>query len=266
MRPVHAPEDIRVQTRLQIVQGPVVRRSRYLPCNYVNRVVSQGGIDDFLGLDEHEPFPDADRHLISPDLPAACHQFDDFLELVVHRQRTAGALPVRFNPLSGTLKSLLEPSRFDWLEKVIHCVHVERLDRVLVERRHEDQRRRLVALLEESPCDFEAAETRHLNVQEDQIRFMSFDGGEGLEAVCRLAHDLDIAKLVELIAELVTRQLFIVDDKDSHSVPREGQTPSHTFTCEGVVPPHAVICCTAVSSGISMRALVPCPGSLVSWN
>ena len=41
MRPVYAPEDIRVQTRLQVVQGAVVRRPGYLPCHYVNRLIGQ---------------------------------------------------------------------------------------------------------------------------------------------------------------------------------------------------------------------------------
>jgi hypothetical protein len=87
MRPVDAPEDIRVQARVQVVQGPVVRRAHYLPCNYVNRVVCQRGIDDFLSPDEHEAFPDPDYHLIAPDLTSG-HHFDDFFELVVHRQRS----------------------------------------------------------------------------------------------------------------------------------------------------------------------------------
>ena len=167
MRPVHAPEDIRVQTRLQVVQGSVVRCPRYLPCNYVNRVVRQGGIDDFLSLDEHEPFSDPDGDLIAPDLPARCHQFDDFFELVVHWQRPAGGLAVRFNTLSGALEGLLEASRFDRLEQVVHSIHIECLDGVLVEGRDKDQRRRFLTLFEESPGYFEAAEAGHLNVQED---------------------------------------------------------------------------------------------------
>ena len=54
----------------------------HLPCHYVNRLVGQRGIDDLLGLDEHEPLADLDRHLLAPALPAG-HQFDDLFELIV---------------------------------------------------------------------------------------------------------------------------------------------------------------------------------------
>src|SRR6186713_2676965 len=39
MRPMHSPERVRVETGLQLVKGPVVGCSRYLPRYYVNRLV-----------------------------------------------------------------------------------------------------------------------------------------------------------------------------------------------------------------------------------
>ena len=74
---------------------------------------------------------------------------------------------------------------------------------------------------------------------------MPFDRGNRLEAVARLRHHFLRAQLSELVAQFFTRQRFVVDDHDLH----------------------AVICSAAMSSGISMRARVPLPGSLaiVSW-
>jgi len=117
---------------------------------------------------------------------------------------------------------------------------------VLVESGHEDQCRRHIPALEQPPCHLEPAQARHLDVEEHDIRLMSVDGLERLDAVCGLANDLHIPDLVELVAQLLAGQLLIVHDEDS----------------EGLS--HAVICWADVNSGTSMRALVPRPGSLVS--
>jgi len=63
-----------------------------------------------------------------------------------------------------------------------------------------------------------------------------------------LGDDLNPVNLLELIAELFTSELLIVDDD---------------YAQRGT---HAVICSGAISSGTSMRALVPRPGSLSSVN
>jgi hypothetical protein len=117
------------------------------------------------------------------------------------------------------LKGLLQSARFDRFQQIIHRIYLECLDCVLVEGRHEDQRRRLVALFEQSSGYLESAQAWHLNVQEYEIGFMSFDGGQRFEAVGCLTDDFDIAELVELVAQFFTRQLFVVDDEDSHSAP-----------------------------------------------
>ena len=55
-----------------------------MSCHYVNRLVSQRGIDDVFGLYQHESLADLDRDLIPPDLPARHHLYDTF-ELIVQR-------------------------------------------------------------------------------------------------------------------------------------------------------------------------------------
>ena len=45
-------------------------------------------------------------------------------------------------------------------------------------------------------------------------RLVLLDRGERLEAVARLPDDLDLADSLELITQLVARELLIVDDED----------------------------------------------------
>ncbi len=42
------------------------------------------------------------------------------------------------------------------------------------------------------------------------------DGGQRLDAVARLADDFDVAELVELVAQLFSCELLVVDDKNFH--------------------------------------------------
>ena len=84
---MNAPEHLWVQARLQLVQCSVIGRPRHLPCNYVNRLIGQRGIDDLLGLHQQEAFADPDGHLIAS--PVRHHLYDSF-DLVVDR----GAAPI----------------------------------------------------------------------------------------------------------------------------------------------------------------------------
>ena len=131
---MNSPEDIRVETGLEVVQRPVVRGPRDLPCNYVNRLIGQRGIDDLFGLNQQEPVGDLDSHLIPPDLAVRHHLYDS-LDLIVDR----GAAPVRAQPAARPAQGLLEPRPVHRFEQVIHGVDLERFDRVLVERRHKNQ-------------------------------------------------------------------------------------------------------------------------------
>ena len=116
---MHAPEDVRVEPRLQVVQRPVVGRARNLSCNYGNRLVGQRGIDDFVGLYEHEPLADSNRDLVAPSL-ANGHHFDDLLKLFV-RGGLGVAWPLRLDSPPGALQRYVEhliacfgPRRMMW--------------------------------------------------------------------------------------------------------------------------------------------------------
>ena len=90
----------------------------------------------------------------------------------------------------------------------------------------------------------EAAEPRHLDVEEDDVRLQPVDGRQRFDAVAGLADDLDAADLSEQVAELVAGQLFVVDEHGA-------QVHGHAVTRSG-----------SARSGISMLAQVPSPGTL----
>jgi hypothetical protein len=244
MRAVDAPENLRIQARLELIERPVIGRPGDLACNYVNRLVEEGGVDDLIGLDEEQPVAHLDRHLVTPDR-VACKHLYDFLELIVDRG-AAGPIPAQ--PAPHTSKSLFEPRRVNRFQQVIHGIDFKRLDRVLVKGRDKDKGGCQDVAAEKPPCDLKPADAGHLDVQEHQVRVVALGRCHGFEAVARLRDDLHVGEPFELVAQLVTGMLLVVDDHDAKRVA------------------HAVICSAAISSGISMRAVVPSPGSLVSFN
>ena len=149
------------------------------------------------------------------------------------------------HPAPGTGERLLEPAGVDRLQQVVDRVDLERLDGVFVEGRDEYEHRRLLRAFDEPPRHFESAEAGHLDVEEHEVRLVLLDCGQCLQAVARVRHDLHIVQLLELVAQLVAGELLVVHDHHSQGG-------------------HAVICSDARSSGTSIRAVVPRPGSLVS--
>src|SRR5258705_8305107 len=242
VRPVYPPEHLGVEPCLQIVQGPVVRAAGHMARYYVNRLVRQRGIDDVVGLDQEKSFTNFHSHLVPPDLTPGHHLYDAF-ELIVQRGGPRGAIRAQAPP--GPLEGLFQAPGVDRLQQVIDRVHLEGFDGVLVKSRHKYECRRLIIALEQAPGHLEAGETGHLDVEEYEIGLVPLHGRDRLESVARLGDHFEGPELSELVAQLLARQLLVVYDYDLH----------------------AVICSATVSSGISMRARVPFPGSLasVSW-
>ena len=60
--------------------------------------------------------------------------------------------------------------------------------------------------------DLEAGEAGHLDVEHHEVRAVLLDDSQRLDAVGRLAHDLDTAELPEQEAQLLARQLLVVHD------------------------------------------------------
>ena len=106
----------------------------------------------------------------------------------------------------------LEPRRIDRLQQIVDRVDLERLDRVLIEGRDEDDVRRRAAAVEHPARHLEAGQPRHLHVEKHDIGLQPLDRRQRLDAVAGLADDLDAADLPEQVAQLVARQLLVVDE------------------------------------------------------
>ena len=77
---MHSPEDFGIEPRVQLFQGPIVRRARYLICNNINRILDERRMDDVVGPDEDKSVIYFDGYLI-PAVFLACHHLDKPVEL-----------------------------------------------------------------------------------------------------------------------------------------------------------------------------------------
>ncbi len=119
--------------------------------------------------------------------PARHHLYDPF-ELIV--QWGPAGRPFGAQPPPGALHGLLEPRGVHRLQQVVDGIHFECLDGVPVEGGDEYQRGRLVVPLQETASHLESRETRHLDVEEHEVRLVTFNGGERFYAVARLRDNL----------------------------------------------------------------------------
>ena len=170
--------------------------------------------------------------------------------------RPSGAHRLRGHrlPFPGPLDGRRQPARLDRFEQVIDGVHLEGVDRVLVEGRDEDHLG-VEPGLHDPPRHFEPGQPRHLDVEHHQVRLVFFDYVQRLDSVSRLADDLDAAELLEQETQLVARQLLVVDDDRAQDL------------LGGVGAPGIYAISLAGDmriSGMTIRAQVPWPGTLSS--
>ena len=103
---------------------------------------------------------------------------------------------------------------------------------------------RVRAAAQQTARDLEPGQARHLHVEHHQIRRLLLDDAQRLDPVVGLCHDLDAADLAQQEAQLLPRQLFIVDDDRPELVGRSHRGQAGIFV-------------GTTSSGITMRAQVP---------
>jgi hypothetical protein len=72
----------------------------------------------------------------------------------------------------------------------------------------------MVAAGQEASRDLEARQSRHLDVQEDEVGLGALDRRQRLEAVARLGDDFDIVQVLELVAQLLAGERFVVDNQN----------------------------------------------------
>ena len=106
----------------------------------------------------------------------------------------------------------------DRLGEVVVCSETECLDDVRPVgacRDHDDGQVRLVSRSADLREDVETAQTRHLDIQQDEIEAARFHERQGLVAVCRSLH-LVVVK-PEQTGERVPVQFVVVDDEDGRA-------------------------------------------------
>jgi hypothetical protein len=87
-------------------------------------------------------------------------------------------------------------------------VLLERLQRVPIERRHEDHRRHGGRL--ETTQDLEAVDFRHLYVQEQHVRALPADRVDGVRAVAALGDDREVLLAREEQPQRLPRERLVV--------------------------------------------------------
>ena len=73
-------------------------------------------------------------------------------------------------------------------------------------------------------------ESRHLNIEKDQIRRVARDGRERLAAVVALADDVDAVDIREAQAQSAPRQRLVVDDQRTHRLAHDVSKGIRTHT------------------------------------
>ena len=149
-------------------------------------------------------------------------------------------------PAPDPVERLLEPVGIHRLQQVVHRVHRERIDRVLVEGGHEHELRQDVRL-DQPARDLEAGQAGHLDVEEQQVRLQLARRPQRADAVGRLADDLACRR----------------SGRAGSTAPRARASRRRPPGRGADAWAQAVARSETSISGISMRASVPCPGDAV---
>ena len=223
---MHAPEDTGIEPGLELVERPVIRRARMLGRHDRDSLARQRRVNDLVGMHEQEPFADLNRQPLAAALSFG-DELDDPFELRVNRARAGGVRPIQVRHARArdaaprSIDRHFETRGINRLQQIVDGVDFEGLNRVLIVRRHENNVRRRTRV-HHVARHFEACQPGHLDIKEDDVGLQSIDGRECLDSVAGLADHLDAANAPEQKAELVARQLFVVDQNG----PQVHLTPS----------------------------------------
>ena len=97
------------------------------------------------------------------------------------------------------------------LQQIIHRIHFERLNRVFVVGRHEDDRRH--PFRSDPPDDIEARAVRQFHVQQNQVHLAGAQSIDGLRHASALAGNLDVFPGGEAIPNAGADQRLVVNDQ-----------------------------------------------------
>src|SRR5262249_1478597 len=102
--------------------------------------------------------------------------------------------------------------RLDRLEQGVERADLESAHGMGIVCCREDDARHVIEAIEQ----VENRATRHLDVQENQLRRKGFDAPPRFIDIARLSHYLDPRELCEQPSQLASRQRFVIDDERFH--------------------------------------------------
>lgn len=141
-----------------------------------------------------------------------------FLQVLQDGKRLLGRFGVVFSSnlffhfLNGRLKSLAR----ERLEQIIHGVGIKRLDRIFVVSSHKNDGARSLGS-GEAFQHRKAIEQGHLDVEKNQVRFMTAGAGESIGAVFTLSNDFDFRIGLQKMANLFPGRRFVINNQSSQS-------------------------------------------------
>ena len=199
---------------MEFIEGPATGRSVQATGADLDHVVRQRGEDYLLGLHQHEPVTRTNGDRLAAGAMVRHQMGDPFQCCCLEGQGVARFTVVaarwRLDQTTDARDSLRESRRRDGLQQVVDRVHLESLDGVLIVGGDEDDGRRCGAA-DQRTRHLETGSSRHLHVEQNQIRAERLDQFQGLGPVTRLTRHIDAVELLQLEAELVPGRLFVVD-------------------------------------------------------
>jgi hypothetical protein len=222
VRAVHAREAARVETGLEPAQREMQHVAR---APLVGDHVIAVGLEPRHALDRHGDECPADPHEQPADRPTrerAAQPLDR-----VDRYGLAERGP-------HALHGGRETRGTEGLEQVVHRAELEGAHRVLgVGRGEDDERQPVGAAMREPAQHLGAQQSRHLHVEEDELRAQRVDAGDRGLSVGGLADDVHPVECAKHRAQPRARDRLVVDDErsDLHAVllRRRGTTSTASY-------------------------------------
>ena len=228
-RLVNAQETTRVQTLLERTQR--LAQHVHLASDVQLRVVV-GTLDPIqVACRNDDDLPDLAHDQASNTLRAvwrdAIEERHDLRAVI----RVASTPRMCADALDGLGKALAR----DWLEQVVHRVHLERADRVLVVRRGEDDGRKRIDL--ERLDELEPCHAGHLHVDEQGVWYGRFDACERRRTIAERTRDFDTGMHLEQLDQSLARERLVVDHHHSNdsSVAHDSCRDSASLLDDGMV-------------------------------
>src|ERR1700680_4935635 len=122
-----------------------------------------------------------------------------------------GGRGVRVDHFLCALKGFGDAGLVKGLEDVVHGVHFERANRIVVERRGENDLRYPQLALDKLLDYAKTVQARHLHLEENKVGVVVLDERNRLESVLALGDQIDLRKSLEEVGELVPGGTFVID-------------------------------------------------------